>query len=148
MKHLGRNILVAIGGAVLLAQAQSALGSTYLSRFLDANLVSLLIALLAINAASLGIILSKIRDLADGGAAADAFSKTRGEMLLSVREQVVLIFVSLILLTLKDSAWQAKHPQSAEAIATAVIACFTYGMLLLYDTARGVFVILSFRVPR
>jgi hypothetical protein len=140
-----KNILFSIGGAFLLSQFQNLLGSGYIVEFLKNNLVALLIALLAINAASLGIVLSKIRELIDSCKGFSDFSKTQREMLFSVKEQIILIFLSLILLMINDSAWLVNHPKLTPAVETSIITCFVYGMLILFDTAKSIFVILSFK---
>jgi len=144
MKALVRNILIAVGGAFLLQQAQILLESDYIIRFLDGNLVSLLIALLAINTASLGIVLSKIREILDSKAGSHDFSATKNAMLYSIKEQIVLIFLSLILLMLNNSNWLTTQSKVAPLIEIAVITCFTFSMLILFDTAKSIFVILSF----
>ena len=86
MKALVRNVLIAVGGAFVLQQAQILLESDYIIRFLDENLVSLLIALLAINTASLGIVLSKIREILDSKAGSHDFAATKSAMLCSIKE--------------------------------------------------------------
>lgn len=145
MKHLLRNILIAIGGAFLLVQTQDFLNSKYIVKFLDNNLVSLLIALLAINAASLGIVLSKIRELIDKENGNGNFSKTKSEMLFSIKEQIFLIFLSLILLMFNDSQSLTDFPRLKPLVEISVITCFTYAMLVLYDSARSIFVVLDFK---
>lgn len=144
MKALVRNILIAVGGAFFLQQAQILLESDYIIRFLDGNLVSLLIALLAINTASLGIVLSKIREILDSKAGSTDFSATKNAMLYSIKEQIVLIFLSLILLMLNSSNWLTTQPKIAPLVEIAVITCFAFSMLILFDTAKSIFVILSF----
>ncbi len=145
MKALVRNILIAIGGAFLLQEAQVLLDSDYIIKFLDGNLVSLLIALLAINTASLGIVLSKIREILDSGDGNSDFSATKSAMLYSIKEQIVLIFLSLILLMLNNSNWLTTQPKLIPLIEISVITCFTFSMLILFDTAKSIFVILSFK---
>lgn len=145
MKHLLRNILIAIGGAFLLVQAQDLFHSKYIIIFLDKNLVSLLIALLAINSASLGIVLSKIRELVDREKGVGNFSKTKSEMLFSIREQIFLIFLSLALLMFNDSPVLTDYPRMKPIVEISVVTCFTYAMLVLYDSARSIFVILDFK---
>lgn len=144
MKALARNILIAVGGACLLQQAQILLESDYIIRFLDGNLVSLLIALLVINTASLGIVLSKIREILDSKAGSTDFSATKNAMLYSIKEQIVLIFLSLILIMLNSSNWLTTQPKLTPLVEIAVITCFTFSMLILFDTAKSIFVILSF----
>lgn len=145
MKKLLRSILIAVGAAFILGQLQIVLGSNHILKFLDQNLVSLLIALLAINTASLGIILSKIRELADSSNRNNDFLKTQKEMLFSVKEQIVLIFLSLLLLLINDSKWLQIHSSLVTLVETSIISCFVYGMLILYDTANSVFIILNYR---
>lgn len=140
-----RNILISLGAAFILVLAQNLLDSDYINTFLDQNLVSLLVALLAINTASLGIVLSKIRELIDSNDGSCEFSKTKKAMLFSIKEQVFLIFLSLILLMINDSKWQVSHPKIALLIEASVVTCFTYGILILFDTAKSVFVILDFK---
>ena len=144
MKALARNILIALGGAFFLQQAQVFLESDYIIAFLDGNLVSLLIALLAINTASLGIVLSKIREILDSNVGNGDFSATKGAMLYSIKEQIVLIFLSLILLMLNDSNWLTTQPRIAPLVEISVMTCFSFSMLVLFDTAKSIFVILSF----
>src|SRR5450432_1018974 len=80
-------------------------GSTYLTSYLRGNLITVLVALLAINSATLGIILTKIRDLVDAKGKISSFAQTRREMLYSIREQIGLIVFAAILLTIQDAAW-------------------------------------------
>ncbi len=144
MKGIIKNIFLSIGVAFIFSQFQNLLGSDYIIEFLKENLVALLIALLAINTASLGIVLSKIRELIDSCGGSFDFSKTQNEMLLSIREQIALIFLSLILLTINDSTFLTNHPKLISVMETSIITCFIYSMIILYDTAKSIFVILNF----
>jgi len=142
MKNLFKNIFISIGIAFLLEQLQIILKTNYLIIFLEQNLVSLLIALLAINTASLGIILSKIRELLDKNNKI-SFDKTRKEMLKSIQEQIILIFLSLILLMFINSDILKNNLQVLQTLETIVVACFVYSILILFDTAKSVFIILN-----
>jgi len=142
MKNLFKNIFISIGIAFLLEQLQIILKTNYLIIFLEQNLVSLLIALLAINTASLGIILSKIRELLDKNNKI-SFDKTKREMLKSIQEQIILIFLSLILLMFINSDILKNNLQLLQALETIVVACFVYSILILFDTAKSVFIILN-----
>ncbi len=145
MRSLGLTVPKAVGAAFVIWSVQYLLGSTYVCEFLKAHLVPLLVTLLAINTASLSIILSKLADIMEGSGRSDAFRRTRHEMLFSIKEQVALIFISLLLLMISESAWIQGHERLSVIVETSVIACFTYGMLILYDTAKSVFVVLTFR---
>ena len=144
MNTVIRNGLIAIGGAFLLTQIQAVIGSTYIVEFLKKDLVSLLVALLAINAASLGIVLSKIRELIDSNDEHTGFESTKKEMLFSIKEQITLIFLSLTLLMIHGAESLKDKEQAISFVEVMVISCFIYAMLVLYDTAKSIFVILSF----
>ncbi|MHB2150309.1 hypothetical protein ACX8XP_14715 [Calditrichota bacterium LG25] len=142
MKNLFKNIFISIGIAFILEQFQIILKTDYLIRFLEQNLVSLLIALLAINTASLGIILSKIRELLDKNNQI-SFDKTKKEMFKSIQEQIILIFLSLVILMLISSSMLKDNLPLIQALETIVVACFVFSILILYDTAKSVFIILN-----
>ena len=142
MKDLFKNIFISIGVAFILEQLQILLKTNYLIIFLEQNLVSLLIALLAINTASLGIILSKIRELLDKNNKI-SFDKTKKEMLKSIQEQIILIFLSLILLMFVNSNILKDNLPLLQVLETIVVACFVYSILILFDTAKSVFIILN-----
>lgn len=144
MNDIVKNILISIGGGFLLYQLQVILCSDYLIVFLEDNLVSLLIAVMAINSASLGIVLSKIREILDSVDGNHGFLDTKNEMLLSIKEQMVLIFLSLFLMILNASELIIKYSQLVFLIKVLIISCFIYAMQILYDTAKSIFVILSF----
>ena len=57
--------IMSIGVGFLAQVLQSSLTTSYLNVFLSENLITILIALLAINSATLGIVLTKIRDLVE-----------------------------------------------------------------------------------
>jgi len=144
LNELLKHTLISIGGAFLLYQMQLLLHSNYLMDFLSNNLVSLLVAVLAINTASLGIVLSKIRELLDSVNGNHNFSGTKTEMLFSIKEQIVLIFLSLFLLTIDDSKLLDQYPQVKSLIEIGIVSCFVYAMQILYDTAKSIFVVLDF----
>ena len=140
-----KNILTSLVTAYFLIKFQAWLHSDYLVTFLENNLVSLLIALLAINTASLSIILSKIREILDKTNKTDAFNKTRYHMKQSLAEQIVLVFLSLLFLMAKNSAWINKsYPSLISVLEILTTACFIYAIMILHDTAKSVFLILEF----
>ena len=138
-----QNALIAVGMASILIYIQELLGTNYLIQFLKRNLVSLLIALLAINIASLGIILSKIREIMDHADNQVAFEKTRKEMVKSIWEQIILIFISLILFMALGSETISGINGLLGIIQVLIVACFTYAITILYDTAKSVFIVLD-----
>lgn len=142
MKGVMRSALISVGIACLAYFALNAIGSSYIFDFLKANLVNIQIGLLAINTATLGVVLTKLRDLVESGVPMSSFAKARREMLLSVKEQVALIVAALALLSLNEAtAIPVSVP--ADLLQILLIACFAYSLLILYDTAKSVFVVLG-----
>src|SRR5690606_39705386 len=83
------------------------LGTKFLYQFFESNLVTILVALLAVNAATMGIVLTKMRDLIDKNGNAEAFKKTRSNMLLSIKEQIGLVVLATIILSVKSEIGRA-----------------------------------------
>lgn len=143
MKSLLTHFLASLGVSYLLRQVEVLLGSDYIGPFLKGNIITIILTLLAINTATLGIVLTKIREILDRAGSQGAFAATKKEMLLSVYEQVALVFVSLVLLMISDSSWVKGHPDAGGATAVALGGCFVYAILVLLDTAKSVFIILD-----
>jgi len=137
--------LIALGIGCLVQFVQHLLGSSYVNRFLEENLINLLVALLAINSATMGIILTKIRELVDKhGRNLETFSTTKKAMLLSIKEHIALIAVGLLLLTLSESKNIPITKDVGNFIQSILTGVFVYSMALLYDTAKGVLIIVDF----
>jgi hypothetical protein len=139
-----QNVLKALGGGLILYLLEKFFQTTFLSDYLRANLITILFALLAINAATLGVVLTKLRDLVDREGKKDAFKGTQKEMLLSVNEQVALIIISTILLMAEKSPLVADKSNALLAINILIPSCLTYALAVLYDTCKSVFVLLDF----
>lgn len=120
------------------------LGTNFLYSFFESNLVTILVALMAVNAATMGIVLTKMRDLIDKNGNAETFKRTRSNMLLSIKEQIGLIVLATVVLSIKSApAVQAieNMPLLFNSIVTGI---FVYALLVLYDTAKGVLIIVDF----
>jgi hypothetical protein len=137
------NMLKALGGGLILYLLQKFFQTTFLSDYLRANLITILFALLAINAATLGVVLTKLRDLVDREGKKDAFKRTQREMLLSINEQVALIIISTILFMAEKSPLFADKPNALLAINILIPSCLTYALAVLYDTCKSVFILLD-----
>lgn len=144
MSSIIKNILLSIGIGFIVYQLQKIMQSTYVVDFLKTNLVTLLVALVAINSATLGIVLTKIRDLLDRRGNNGDFINTKKQMIISIREQITIIPISLLLLLLKDSKILGNNQNFISFIEVILIACFFYALVILYDTAKSVFVILDY----
>lgn len=117
--------------------------SEFVFIFLKTNIINLQVALLAINATTLGIVLTKIREIIDRTGQIDVFCSTKNEMLLSIKEQVALVVMSLLILAI-ESAKNFPINVPSDVFQSAIIASFIYSILILYDTASSVFVILDY----
>jgi hypothetical protein len=139
---IAKSFFIAFGIACLAQIALAGIQSTYVAEFLRQNIVSIQIGLLAINAATLGIVLTKLRDLIDKGIDASVFARARNQMLLSIKEQVALIVAALVILSIAGA--KALPFTVAPALLDALLlTCFVYSLMILYDTAKSVFVVLE-----
>ena len=142
--QVAKMTLLSLGVGLLTQLIQDWLGSYYFNEFLKANLINLLIALLAINSATMGIVLTKIRELIEEYGHGDVFHKTHAQFLLAVKEQIWLIGGAIFLLTLSMSKY-TKDLQNGELFfGSAISGIFFYSMNILYDIAKGVLIIIEF----
>lgn len=103
--------------------------------FFSGNLITLLYAMLAINIATLGIVLTRIVELKQSNS---SFSQTKNQILLSLKEQISLIFLSLILSILSKKDKINCYPELFEhSISILFLTIFVYSVFILYDTAKG-----------
>lgn len=145
--QVAKQSLLALGGGFLCQLGQDALASQYLNEFLKGNLINLLVALLAVNSATMGIVLTKLRELIEKHGHADAFHETRQQFLLSVKEQVALIFAAVVLLTVQASEFVIGIPNAPLFFGATLAGIFIYAMMILYDTAKGVLIIIDYEAP-
>lgn len=138
------NILLSIVVGYLLTQLQLFLGSCYLINFLKQNLITLLVALIAINSATLSILLTKIRELIDKTGQINSFDNTKKQMILSIKEQVIIVFVAILFLIIQDSSFIKLHNEFELFLNVSITGCFIYALRILYDTAKSVFIILDY----
>lgn len=119
-----------------------ALDSSFLISFLEKNLIPLLVALLAINTTTMSIIMVKLRELKDKFGV--SFSETINSLKMALYEQVSLIPLSIIFLVAKKSTVLNNYSSYSQYIwDTLLIATFAYAIHILFDTARGVFIIIT-----
>lgn len=142
--QVAKTTLLSLGAGLLSQLLQDFLASSYFTEFLQVNLVSILIALLAVNSATMGIILTKIRELIEKHGHGDVFKQTRAQFLLSVKEQIWLIGGAIFLLTLSQSKYTKDLPNASLFFGSAISGIFFYSMNVLYDIAKGVLIIVDF----
>jgi hypothetical protein len=142
MEH-AKNISLYFVIGLIVTLLANWLQSAFISTFLSENLITLLIALVAINTTTLSVVLTKIRELADqlGG----DFSRTAKEMKISIAEQVILVILAVAIQIIGTSALiVAKFPLVTLVSNVFLTSIFAYALYILYDTANSVFVILKF----
>jgi hypothetical protein len=125
-------------GVVLFA---SYIDSNFLSEFFRGSLISLLIALLAINTTTRSLIMTRMRDI-DGNP--QRFARTIRSMRKSVTEHIALIAVAGLVLVVAGSESLACRIPYARMVADAILMFVTLcAVQILHDTASAMFVILT-----
>ncbi len=138
---LAKNISFFIVLAIIISLIGKGLESKFLFTYLQENIIGLLLTLLAINTATSGLIASKIQDIVVNYPTID-FSITIKEMKKSLLEQIILIIVSVVCLLLMDSAKITY--EFKEIIGNTILtAVLIYAVNILWDTGKGVFVIIE-----
>jgi cobalamin synthase len=118
------------------------LQSPFLPDYLEKNLITLLIALLAINTTTSGVIMSKLKEIMDkrGG----DFTATVAQLRASKLEQILMIVMAVAVLILQKSPKIVMLHQYVPFILNGLLASvFAASMHSLFDTANSIFVILQ-----
>lgn len=144
IRQITTTALISIGLGFISQLIQGWLDSYYFNEFLRNNLINLLIALLAINTTTMGIVLTKIRDLIDKSGHSELFKNTRTQMLLSIKEQISLVVLGIVLLTISNSYKVVLISNFELFINSLISAVFVYSMMVLYDTANAVLIIIDY----
>lgn len=128
-----------IGYAVI--GASSWLESSFLRDWLKRDLITLLVALLAINTTTSSVIMTKLKEIAEKTGA--DFGRTISQLKHSIVEQIAYVVVAVIILILAGSQKVLALHNSAEFVLTgALAAVFVAAIHNLSDTANSIFVIL------
>ncbi|RWW99547.1 hypothetical protein [Flavobacterium cerinum] len=141
MKDLFRFLkffLIFFAISILLEIVTLAIESSYLKKFLEANILTILLAFLAINTATLGVIASKVQEIL-AKYPNNTFSTTISEMCFSLKEQVLLLILSLIILICQDSKIIIFAYKDL-IFNSALTAIFFYSIYVLWDTGKAVFI--------
>lgn len=138
IKSVATSLVVASAFQCFLHYIQS----DFIFIFLKSNLTNIQLALLAINIATLSIVFAKIREIIDRTGTREVFDATKKEIVLSIKEQAALIFVSLFVMAL-EGAKNLPIAIPSDIFQVALVACFYYSVLILYDTAKSIFIILD-----
>jgi len=111
--------------------------------FFNDNLVLLLVALSAINNTTLGVIMSKLKEISKEYFT--DFSEVIRQMKISIKEQLILILVGTSIQILCGSSLLFfKNDTFLYISQVLLIFIFLYSLYILYDTANMIFDILNF----
>jgi len=134
-----KNISFYIVAALALNSLSIFLESPFLSKFLHDNVINILINLLAINTATTGIVLTKLKEISENHKNFD-FSDSYKELKFALIEQIILIGLSITALIFKDSAViQAKLLHHNFIFDTLITAIFINALDTLRDTGKAIF---------
>lgn len=135
------NLHLVIGFA--LTGMSHALASNFLPEYLKENLITLLVALLAINTTTSSVVMTKLKEISD--AKGGNFSATIDQLKHSIYEQVIFVVLGAILLTLSGSKLILElHVWSPFILDGLVASVFVAALYTLFDTAKSIFVILRY----
>lgn len=136
-----KNISFFLIVGIVLTLGAKYLESTFLFTYLKENIIGLLLTLLAINTATLGLIASKIQDISVQFPGFN-FSNTIKEMKISLLEQIILISLSIVVLIVENSA-KLIFERKETICNIVLVSILIYAINILWDTGKGVFVIID-----
>lgn len=113
----------------------------FLFEYLQDNIIGLQITLLAINTATVGLVATKIQDVVLQQPHLN-FSSVIKEMKISLREQIILISLSIIVLILCDSS-KIEFINKDIVCDSILVGVLVYSLDILWDTGKSVFVIIE-----
>ena len=143
MKTIFRQVCVALVLAALTTAASRVMQSDYLGKFLDENLVILLLALTAINGSTVGLVVGKMSDIMSREAGM-TFDNARRSLKLANVEQLVLVVVALCLEILKHSkVANGLISHQGLIVETLLMACLIQSIQIVFDMLHSVFILVD-----
>ena len=138
-------ICVYVVSSILLVWFSNAFESRFIYDFIKNDLITILLALMAINTTTSSVIMTKLKEISDANSNAN-FTDTVKELKVSFLEQLVHIFIAVIILVILDSkvSSQIQIFNLIDVCNVLLISVFIASIHNLYDTADSVFVILDF----
>lgn len=119
------------------------LDSHFLHDWLKQDLITLLVALLAINTTTSSVIMTKLKEIADKSGV--DFSATIGQLKNSIFEQIIFVVIAAVVLILVGSQKILAMHILVEFILDGILAAvFVAAIHNLSDTASSIFVILRY----
>lgn len=122
------------------------LKSDFLIKYLIKNLITIQITLMAINTATRTVLIAKLQEFKVKYPKTDIKVIIKN-MLFSLKEQIILIFISVILIIVKDSNIIEKLLyEGFLTLINDVLLVFVaiYAIDILWDTGKAVFVLIDF----
>lgn len=112
-----------------------------------------MVGLFAINSATLGVVLTKMRDIIDR-INSDPLKKlslnptvvyesTREQMLLSIKEQIGLLLCAMIFLVMTKASFVISGSIIHFFVDVGIISVFMYDLMIMYDTSCAVLTIID-----
>lgn len=128
--------------SLILVFVNKLLESDYLLTFLEKDLVTILIALLAINTTTASVIMTKLKEISDKNQI--DFSHTITELKHSMIEQVIyIVFAVSSMMLMGSKLIISLHKYSETFLEIILVAVFISALYNLYDTANSIFIILK-----
>lgn len=119
------------------------IGTDFLLIYLKSNLTTVQLGLLAINTATCGLVVSKLQEIKEKHVGINIKPITK-QLLLSLKEQIFLIIIGVMLMLLIDSNLfnQLSYCEYINfALETLLMAVFVNSVQVLWDTGKSVFVL-------
>lgn len=117
-------------------------GSQFLPKFIEANLITILIALAAINTTTLTVLLGKLRELSNNDPG--RFSQSVEEMRKSIVEQVAVINLAFWMQIVRGSEFFISAEFVRLLFDGTLAGILLWSIYNLHDTAIGIFVLWEF----
>jgi hypothetical protein len=146
-------MLKSTSGGLALALFSWKFSSPVLIDFLKTNELALMVGLFAINSATLGVVLTKMRDIIDRINSDPAkeqainpaivYKNTREQMLLSIKEQIGLLLCAMILLVMTKASFVVTGSIAHFFVDVGIISVFMYDLMIMYDTSCAVLTIID-----
>ena len=130
--------IIFLGGVLLVFN--HIVDSTFITTFLKKDLITILIALLAINITTFSVILTSINSIKKEFKC--NFKNTIKEMKKSITEQVLHIIIAVMIISMMESVlFKYSHQYIKIIVETCLTSVFVAALFNLHDTAASVFII-------
>lgn len=138
MKFILYTFVKSLVVAAILFVIQFSIGVSFMGNFMKTNLLNILVTLLAINTATTAVLIGKMHEISQQHqrSMSSIFGNTKAQMLLSIKEQIGLIGIGLILSILSSKVHELNFVNSV--IEVLLVTVFIYALHILYDTAVSV----------